>query len=229
MRRRLCVLVAVALSGSVLLAQSPKGHDVLWQIRREAVEQSQVLATLHMLTDRYGPRLTGSPNHKAAAEWAAAQLTRWGLSNAHLEPWNFDHEGWLNERLTAHIVAPVKDALVAEALAWTPGTPGTVRGPATLVTLPPRPSRDELTKYLESVKAQVAAHVVLVGEPHQVGVSFAPPAKRLDDGELRARFDPVAPSAFGPPQIGPPPGGMGAATPFPPLSRLWHNVQAAIG
>lgn len=29
--------------------------------------------------------------------------------------------------------------------------------------------------------------------------------------------------------IGPPPGGMGAATPFPPLSRLWHNVQAAIG
>jgi hypothetical protein len=31
-----------------------------------------------MLTDRYGPRLTGPPNFEAAARWVATQLTQWG-------------------------------------------------------------------------------------------------------------------------------------------------------
>ena len=37
---------------------------------------------MHFLTDVYGPRLTGSPNHKAAAEWAVKQMTEWGLRTA---------------------------------------------------------------------------------------------------------------------------------------------------
>ena len=35
-------------------------------------ERSQILSTLHVLTDVYGPRLTGSPNLKQAGEWAVA-------------------------------------------------------------------------------------------------------------------------------------------------------------
>ena len=34
---------------------------------------------MHFLADVYGPRLTGSPNHKAAAEWAVKQMTSWGI------------------------------------------------------------------------------------------------------------------------------------------------------
>ena len=41
--------------------------DVVWKIRREAVDRSQILSTLHVLTDVYGPRLTGSPNLKRRA------------------------------------------------------------------------------------------------------------------------------------------------------------------
>ena len=33
------------------------------RIRKEAMERSQILKTMHMFTDLYGPRLTGSPNH----------------------------------------------------------------------------------------------------------------------------------------------------------------------
>jgi hypothetical protein len=51
---------------------------VLWKIRQEATSRSQILATLHMFTDVYGPRLTGSPNLKAAGEWAVQQMTSWG-------------------------------------------------------------------------------------------------------------------------------------------------------
>jgi len=47
------------------------------------------MRTLHMLTEPLRPRLAGSPNYEAAAKWAAATLTGWGLKNARLEPWDF--------------------------------------------------------------------------------------------------------------------------------------------
>ena len=51
-------------------------------------------------------------------------MASWGLTNGHLEPWDFGHPGWVNERFSAHIIAPVKDQLTCEVLAWTPGTNG---------------------------------------------------------------------------------------------------------
>ena len=36
------------------------------------------MRTLHFLTDVYGPRLTGSPNLKAAQDWIVKETTRWG-------------------------------------------------------------------------------------------------------------------------------------------------------
>ena len=37
------------------------------RIRSEELEHPQIMHTSHMLTDRYGPRMTGTPNHEAAA------------------------------------------------------------------------------------------------------------------------------------------------------------------
>ena len=72
------------LTGLALAAPLTAQTDVEWKIRREAKETSQILSTLHMLTDRYGPRLTGSPNLEAASHWAVEQMAEWGLENAHL-------------------------------------------------------------------------------------------------------------------------------------------------
>ncbi len=170
------------------------GSDVIWKIRREALERSQILSTLHVLTDVYGPRLTGSPNLKQAGEWAVAQMSSWGLSNTKLEPWDFGHPGWLNERFTAHLVAPVKDALVGEVLAWTPSTNGVVRASAFQLDPPSRPTAESLTAYLDGVGDKVKGRAVLVGLPQKVGVNFNPAAKRLDDDEARDRFDAVNPT-----------------------------------
>ena len=133
----LSLTLALALSFfSVSIVAQDGSGDTLARIRKEATERSQIMRTMHMFTDLYGPRLTGSPNHRAAAEWAVKQMTAWGLENAHLEGWDFGHPGWANERLTAHLIAPVKDALVVEALAWTPGTKGTVTAAAKQLFLP---------------------------------------------------------------------------------------------
>lgn len=195
--------IAFALASLIVSAghvfAAPNDVDVHWQIRREAIESSQILSTLHMLTDRYGPRLTGSPNLEAASRWAVERMTSWGLENAHLEPWDFGHPGWANERLTAHIVAPVKDVLTAEVLAWTPGTEGAVRAEVVQIDFPRLPTQEELDSYLASVADRVSGKIVLTGEPQIVSVSFVPLAKRRDDNAVRAQYDPVdpTPSRFG--------------------------------
>ncbi len=165
------------------------------RIRDEALNRSQVMRTLHYLTDVHGPRLTGSPSLKAAGEWAVKTMTGWGLENGHLEPWEFGHPGWVNELAWGAITSPVKDTLVMEVVAWTPGTKGTVKGRAVNVVPPEQPTADELAAFFASVKSEVKGAVVLMGKPRAVPVNLNPPAKRRADDDVRAQYDPANPSA----------------------------------
>ena len=187
--------IAAVIAVATLAAQERLDGDTYWKIRREAQSNSQILKTLHMLTDVYGPRLTGSPNLKAAGEWAIQQMASWGLQNGHLEPWEFGHAGWTNEHLSVHMLAPVKDALVVEALAWTPGTNGPVRGAAVLITVPSQPTREALTSHLDGLKTTVKGKFVLVGAPQQVLVTFAPPSLRREDRDVEAQFGAPGPAS----------------------------------
>ena len=140
-------LIAIAAAA---LGPPPEtiNHEVNARVRQEGRDNSQIMRTMHYLTDVYGPRLTGSPNHKAAAEWAVKQMSEWGFANGHLEPWEFGHPGWLNERFSGFIVSPVKDSLVGEVLAWTPSTKGTVTAEALQVVVPDRPVEAELAAWI---------------------------------------------------------------------------------
>lgn len=199
------VLSLLSLPLVNVTAQNGSG-DVLTRIRAEAMERSQIMKTMHMFTDLYGPRLTGSPNHKAAAEWAVKQMTAWGFENAHLDPWDFKHPGWLNERLTAHIIAPVKDPLVCEVLAWTPSTKGTVQAKALQLVLPERPTQEQLTTFFATNKSRVTGRIVLVGKPAVVPVNLNPPSKRQSDEQAQQRYGPNArPFAFPTPSPTPTP------------------------
>src|SRR5215831_11150321 len=53
-----------------------------------ATSASKVMDTMYNLTDRYGPRLTNSPQFRAAGDWAVGQLKEWGLANVKLEEWD---------------------------------------------------------------------------------------------------------------------------------------------
>ncbi len=185
----LTLALVVSLLAVPIAAQNGSG-DMLSRIRREAMDRSQIMKTMHMFTDLYGPRLTGSPNHKAAAEWAVKQMTAWGLENAHLEPWDFKHPGWANERLTAHLISPVKDPLVCEVLAWTPGTKGTVTARAHHLLLPERPSREQLTAFFAAQKSLVRGKIVLIGKAAVLPVNLNPPAKRQTDEQALRRYGP---------------------------------------
>ena len=182
----LLVVVAVPLA-----AQTSGDADVLSRIREEANARSQILRSVHFLSDLYGPRLTGSPSLKAAGEWAIAAMQSWGLTNARLEPWNWGRDGWVNERFSAHIVSPVKDSLVGEVLAWTPGTNGVVTAPAFHLRIPERPTAEQLTAYLNSVRDQVRGRIVLVDPIMTPAVDLNPAPARENDDDVRRRFGPV--------------------------------------
>ena len=59
------------------------------------------METLSYLTDVHGPRLTNSPNMRAAAAWAKQRLESYGLANVALEAWGPFGRGWVNERTVA--------------------------------------------------------------------------------------------------------------------------------
>ena len=190
LKRRVIALSLVLSLLSLRIAAQNGSGDMLSRIRKEALDHSQIMKTMHMFTDLYGPRLTGSPNHKAAADWAVKQMTAWGFENAHLEPWDFKHPGWLNERLTAHLISPVKDPLVCEVLAWTPSTKGTVQANAFQLVLPERVSQDQLKLLFNNYKAKVRGKIVLIGKPATIPVNLNPPSKRLSDEQAQQRFGP---------------------------------------
>jgi len=193
MSRRLSTGLLVVALLAPLAAQSKPDPSINARIREEENSHSQIMKTLHMLADVYGPRVTGSPSLKAAGEWAIKEMASWGFSNGHLEPWDFGHPGWVNERFSAHITAPVKDQLTCEVLAWTPGTDGTVAAAAYQLHMPDRPTPETLTAFLESEKTKVKGRIVLVGKHTIVPVHINPPAKRRSDEEVRAQYEPENP------------------------------------
>jgi len=198
----IAVILIIGMTGFLFGLESINA-EMNVKIRDEAMFRSQIMLTMHYLTDVYGPRLTGSPNYKAAAEWTLEQMKKWGLENAHLERWDFGHPGWTNERLSAHILAPYKDQLVCKAVAWTPSTAGTVAGSALVLELPEKPSAAELDQYFNGVRDKVKGRVVFIGKPQAIPITLNPPARRRDDQQVRALYDPKNPNAglfFGRPE-----------------------------
>ena len=206
MHHKSTVLILAAGLASGVLAQGaePIDTELNQKLRAEGLERSRLEWITHHLTDVYGPRLTGSPNLENAGRWAIRTMEGWGLRNGRMEPWDWGREGWLNERAAGHIVAPVKDRLEFEVLAWTPSTTGRVaaeavhlvapegppapnagpggRGPARL-----GPTEAELTAYLASMAPKVKGRVVLVGTETVVPVNFTPSPMRIPDDQVRAR------------------------------------------
>ncbi|MGH9905816.1 MAG: peptidase M28, partial [Pyrinomonadaceae bacterium] len=88
-------------------------NDPMEQIKDEGMNRSHVMQTLSYLTDVIGPRLTASPGMKRANEWTRDQMTKWGMKNAHLEPWGPFGRGWTLKRFSAQVTEPQAIPLIA--------------------------------------------------------------------------------------------------------------------
>jgi carboxypeptidase Q len=127
MRMRALALILAGAAVASLAAQSTEKVDTaaIARIRVEGLEKSQVAETMFWLTDRYGPRLTGSPYFEEAGDWAMKELQKYGVQNVRKERWKYGR-GWTLTNFHATMTEPRVMPIIGAVKAWSPGTAGTV-------------------------------------------------------------------------------------------------------
>ena len=152
--------------------------DAVYRIKEEGLQpqRSKVMEIESYLTDVYGPRLTGSPNIKEAADWTMKSMKDWGLANVHVETWPFGR-GWQTERFVAMAVTPRAYPLIGFPKAWTPGTNGPVAGEAVLADI-------QSEKDFDTWRGKLRGKFVLTTPMREVEAHFTAPGRRYSDADL---------------------------------------------
>ena len=185
-----CVLVLIGVRAG-LARPSPDekssfaAADI--QILAEIRERSEAMANLEHLSDSIGQRLTGSPQQKQANEWTRDMFQKYGLTNAHLEPWTIARS-WTRGSARARIVSPAEHPLTIAAAGWSPSTPGAVRGPVVYFDAK---TKEEFAKFHGKLKGAI----VIYQDP----ASLSPPKPADPNAEV------VRPMQQPPPRMGEPP------------------------
>ena len=151
-----------------LAAQSfPTDNPILQRIWDEGTHRSQVETLSQTLFDSLGPRLTGSPNLKAASDWMIAMYGLWGIP-AHAEQYG-TWLGWRRGVSHLDLIRPRVRSLDATMLSWSPGTPRgrAVEGP--VIVLPDLADSAAYAAWLPQVKGKFVA------------ISFPQPTCRPDE------------------------------------------------
>jgi len=197
--KRVVVLCAVLLAGFLSRASLSSMADdtspfaaadakILAEIR----DHSEAAQNLEYISDNIGPRLTGSPQLKAANDWTAEQFRKYGLTNVHLESWKIAHT-WTRGTAKARIIAPAEHPLTIASAGWAPGTNGPVRGAVVFF--------DAQTKEdFEKFRGKLKGAIVITQKPE----SLSPPQKetpfadvaRPMQAPLPRKGDPIPPSPF---------------------------------
>src|SRR5687767_507471 len=167
--------------------------ETIDRIKKEGMENSQVMQTLSYLTDVIGGRLTNSPNMKRANEWTRDTMAKWGLQNAHLEAWGPFGRGWSLKSFNAQVVAPQAFPVIAYPKAWTTSTKGAVT--ADVVLFDAKTEAD-----LERFKGKLNGKIVLVSDMREVKAAFDGLGTRRSDEDLKKMAEAALPAPQQQPQ-----------------------------
>src|SRR5215831_5910741 len=173
----LCLLVP-----ALLAAQEKVDLNVVHKIKTEELgNNSKVMEIMHQLTDHYGPRLTNSPQFRAAGDWAVGQLKEWGLTNVHLEKWATPKDNpipsWQVTSYNGAMVEPTYMSIIGVPVAWTAGTNGPVTGDAILAQI-------QTAADMEKFHGKLAGKIVLTVAPPELAFPTTPLASRYTPEQL---------------------------------------------
>jgi hypothetical protein len=153
--------------------------DALYKIKDEGLNHSQVMQIESYLTDVYGARLTGSPQIKAAAEWAKSKLAEWELTRVNLETWGPFGRGWSNEKTFVRVISTTSFQTIAYPKAWTPGTNGPVMAEVVAAVIN---NDQDFAKF----RGQLRGKYVMTTAMRDVPAQFESPGRRFTDEDLTA-------------------------------------------
>jgi len=183
MLRKTYVLALLVLLVSLLLpAQERVDLNVVHKIKTEELgPDSKVMDIMYNLTDRYGPRLTNSPQFRAAGDWAVGQMKEWGLANVHLEKWATPKDNpipsWQVVSYNGAMVEPSYMSIIGVPVAWTAGTNGPVTAEAVLATI-------QTPADMDKWHGKLAGKIVLISAPPELEFPTTALARRYTPDEL---------------------------------------------
>ncbi|MBV8811520.1 MAG: M20/M25/M40 family metallo-hydrolase [Acidobacteriaceae bacterium] len=189
-RRTAFVWGAAALVPLFLVAEENVDLLIVNRIKAEAFSNSKVMDTMFFLTDVYGPRLTNSPNYKAAGDWAVKRLQEYGLVNVKEEKWGPFGRGWANKYYEARMIEPQVSPLIGIPLAWTSGTKGSITGEPILA-----PIRTEAD--IEKFKGKLRGKIVMMSEVRELPFPTEVEGHRYTDAELVSEVEAPEPGRTG--------------------------------
>lgn len=171
------LVFVLALTGSVGFGEETVDLQAVTKIKQEAFEHSKVMEFASQMTDVFGPRLTGSPNLRNAAEWARDEFSSWGLQNSRLESWGEFGRGWVLEDFSLELKVPYYQPLIGFPEAWTRSTQGVLSGTPVAVEIS---SEKDFEKYRGKLKGSI----IVMGESRDVEARFEADARRFAQEEL---------------------------------------------
>jgi Zn-dependent M28 family amino/carboxypeptidase len=160
----------VALAALTAFGQERTDYSLIHMIREEAFEHSQVMDHLAYLTDRYGPRLTASPEFDEAAAWVVERMKGWGLANVHTESWGPFGRSWSLKHYAVEMVEPRYSLLNAVPLAWSEPTGKPVTGEPVMAPFAATANNlektaDDFEKYKREWHGKLRGRIVLLNRP----------------------------------------------------------------
>jgi hypothetical protein len=183
---RKSLFVAAMLGGALTLgAQTAPANPAIQRIWSLGMDSSQTQRLAQALLDSLGPRLLGSPDMKAAQNWAVQMLGNWGIDakNEEFGTWR----GWRRGYSHIDLIAPRVRTLEGTMLGFSPGTKKKDKVAETVI-LPHFADSTEFVKWLPAVKGKL----VLVSAPFsscrppEDWVKSGAPASVTRDSLLRA-------------------------------------------
>jgi carboxypeptidase Q len=216
------IMLATTTLATLAAAQSSPAvekidYATLARIKEEGLQRSQVMDHISWIADVYGPRLTGGPGIRQAADWTKKKFGEWGLSGIHEEPWAFG-KGWQLVRFHAHMIEPQVMPIIGLPKSWTPSTNGTVQAD---VVLAPITGPADFEKY----KGKLQGKIVLTQPARAVRMLDGRIVMRMNEDDIaEAKTTPVPAQ----PRAGGSPGGFAQGQQFAQRVAEFYQSEGAV-
>ena len=175
---KLASFLGLMLFTVVVIAQNTKvDYESIYKIKDEGFNNSQVMDIAWNLTDRIGPRLTGSEGLKKAYDWTSSKYKEWGLTNVNVDAWGEFGKGWEVDKAYVAMTVPYYQAMIGIPKAWTPGTNGAISAEVVYVDF-------NTEADLAKLKGQLKGKIVVMPTATTAENQYTADASRLTEEEL---------------------------------------------
>ncbi|MFT6828335.1 MAG: carboxypeptidase Q [Roseivirga sp.] len=175
---KLISFLGLMLFTVAVIAQNTKvDYESIYKIKDEGFNNSQVMDIAWNLTDRIGPRLTGSEGLKKAYDWTSSKYKEWGLTNVKVDAWGEFGQGWEVDKAYVAMTVPYYQAMIGIPKAWTPGTNGAISAEVVYVDF-------NTEADLAKLKGQLKGKIVVMPTATAAENQYSADASRLTEDQL---------------------------------------------